>query len=74
MCLILSDINIEPFYLTYLYLHYRETMEFAFQGVYQELKHLSALTKKQTKLLGKCIYSKEVISEYRTHSYCTSIV
>lgn len=37
-------------------------MEFAFQGVYQELKHLSALTKKQTKLLGKCIYSKEVIT------------
>lgn len=41
---------------------YKETMEFAFQGVYQELKHLSALTKKQTKLLGKCIYSKEVIT------------
>ncbi|XP_069791477.1 TRAF family member-associated NF-kappa-B activator isoform X2 [Narcine bancroftii] len=41
---------------------YKERMEFAFQEVYQELKHMSALTKKQTELLSKYSYNKEVIN------------
>ncbi|XP_059822440.1 TRAF family member-associated NF-kappa-B activator-like isoform X1 [Hypanus sabinus] len=40
----------------------KERMEFAFQEIYQEFKHLSALTKKQTELLSKYNYNKEVIN------------
>ncbi|XP_067843481.1 TRAF family member-associated NF-kappa-B activator isoform X1 [Heptranchias perlo] len=42
---------------------YKEGLEFAFQQVCQEFKQLSALTKKQTELLSKYNYNKEVISD-----------
>ncbi|XP_048389684.1 TRAF family member-associated NF-kappa-B activator-like [Stegostoma tigrinum] len=41
---------------------YKERLDFAFQEICQEFKQLSALTKKQTELLSKYNYSKEVIN------------
>ncbi|XP_067891348.1 TRAF family member-associated NF-kappa-B activator isoform X1 [Heterodontus francisci] len=41
---------------------HKERLDFAFQQVCQEFKQLSALTKKQTELLSKYNYNKEIIN------------